>query len=87
MTVEILDYFQMKPEFLGPHFASRAMYVRPGELALYADPNQWEHLGRTCHPTSAQAAEVERRGYCDRPLRTGPDWKKIAKTWYGRAPA
>jgi hypothetical protein len=82
MTIRVLDYFKLKPEFLPPSLASLSVYVRPGELDLYADPSQWEYVARAFHPTVAQAAEVERRGYCERSLPSGYDWEEIGRTWY-----
>lgn len=82
MTITVLDCFRLKPEFLPPSLASRFMYVRPGELEAYAEPSQWELVGRTLHPNVAQAAEIERKGYCDRSLPSGFNWERIGKTWY-----
>jgi hypothetical protein len=82
MTVRVLDCFRLKSEFLPPSLASRMIYVRPGELEVHAEADQWEYVGRTFHPNSRQAADVERQGYCDRPLPSGFDWKRIARTWY-----
>lgn len=85
MTIRVLDYFKIKPEFLPPNLASLSVYVRPGELELYANREQWDHVARAFHPTTSQAAEVERRGYCLRSLPSGCDWEKIGRTWYDRA--
>jgi hypothetical protein len=82
MTIRALDYFRLKPGFLPPSLASLCVYVRPGELELHADPRQWEYVARAFHPTAAQAAEVERHGYCRRSLPSGYDWEKVGKTWY-----
>ncbi len=68
MSVPVLDYFQLKPEFLPPDLRSMGVYVRPGELSLHGDMDQWELVGRTFHPNRLQAADVERQGYCVRKL-------------------
>ena len=83
MVAHVLDCFQLKPEFLPANFASYSLYVRPNELPFYADASQWEYVGRTFRPSAVQAAEVERYGYCSRPLPSGFAWKQIRKTWYG----
>jgi hypothetical protein len=60
----------------------QSIYVRPGELELYAEPNQWAYIGRAFHPNHLQAADVLRQGYCSRSLPAGRDWKKAASLWY-----
>jgi hypothetical protein len=82
MTIRVLDYFKLKRDFLPPHLASLSVYVRPGELELHANPSQWEYVARAFHPTVAQTAEVDRRGYCQRSLPSGYDWEQIGKTWH-----
>jgi hypothetical protein len=82
MSVQALDFFELKPEFLPANFAWYGVYVRPGELDLYAEPDQWKFVGRTFHPNLAQAEAVERKGYCERSLPSGFDWGRIGRTWY-----
>jgi hypothetical protein len=86
MAVAVLDYYRIKPEFIPPDLQSLCRYVRPGELSAHADPDQWELVGRTFHPSRLQADTVERRGYCERKLRVGIDVAKLARTLYDRAP-
>ncbi len=82
MTIAVLDYFKLKPEFLPASLAMRGVYVRPNELEKFANPSQWEYVGRTYHPNHKQAADVERHGYCNRSLPAGRDWSKVGKAWY-----
>jgi hypothetical protein len=37
MAIRVLDLYELKPEFLPAHLASQSVYVRPGELDLYAN--------------------------------------------------
>ena len=85
VTVAVLDCFKMKPECMPAELQSRRVYVRPGELPLYANPDNWELVGRTFHPTRLQAADVERQGYCERKMSIGIDAAKLAKAWYDRS--
>ena len=82
MDVRALDLYKLKPEFLPVNLAAHSVYVRPGELDLYANPDQWVYVGRTVHPNHLQAADVKRQGYCSRSLPAGRDWKRVARTWY-----
>ncbi len=82
MEIRGLDLYELKREFLPEKLASQSVYVRPGELGLYAQPDQWVYIGRTFHPNRLQAAAVNRHGYCLRPLPSGFDWEKIGRTWY-----
>ena len=85
VTVAVLDCFEMKPEYMPAELQSRRVYVRPGELPLYANPGHWDLLGRTFHPNHLQAADVERQGYCERKMSIGIDTAKLAKAWYDRS--
>jgi hypothetical protein len=82
MQVRVLDLFELKPEFLPANLAAQSIYVRPGELELYARPDQWSRVGRTFHPNRLQATDVQKKGYCLRSLPAGHDWKRIARAWY-----
>jgi|SRR5208282_3528413 len=82
MEIRVLDLYDLKPEFLPAYLASQSVYVRPGELELYAEPDQWIHVGRTFHPNRLQIADVKRQGYCSRSLPSGFDWERIGRTWY-----
>lgn len=82
MEVQVLELYEMKPEYLPAHLTSQSIYVRPGELALYAEPAQWAHAGRTFHPNRLQTADVRRQGYCIRSLPAGRDWERIGRLWY-----
>lgn len=84
MEIRVLDLYERKPEFLPADLAAQSVYVRPGELELYAEPDQWTHVGRTFHPNRLQAADVQKKGYCERSLPAGHDWKRIARTWYNQ---
>jgi len=77
MSVAVLDYYHRKPEFLPSDLEDMAIYVRPGELAKHANPDEWELVGRTFHPNKLQAADVERQGYCLRKLPIGNDASEI----------
>jgi len=82
MEIRVLDLYELKPEFLPANLASQSVCVRPGELDLYAHPEQWTHVGRTFHPNHLQAADVRRQGYCSRSLPAGRDWERVARSWY-----
>jgi hypothetical protein len=87
MTVSVLDYYEIMPEFLPSDLQQLAVYVRPGELGAYTDPEQWKLVGRTFHPNRLHAADVERQGYCVRKLPAGIDVKGLASRLYGSGPA
>ena len=71
MTIAALDYYRLKPEFLGPDLEWMAVYVRPGELETHVElPELWELVGRTFHPNALQIADVEHHGFCVRMLKT-----------------
>jgi hypothetical protein len=82
MEIRALDLYELIPEFLPANLAAQSVYVRPGELELYAEPDKWVYVGRTFHPNHLQVADVRRKGYCSRSLPAGHDWKRIARTWY-----
>lgn len=82
MPVSVLDCYRIKPEFMPPELQRYAVYVRPGELDKYADPNQWDFVGRTVHPNRLRAGDVERQGYCERKIRAGIDLAKMAAVFY-----
>jgi hypothetical protein len=82
MTFKVLECFQIKPEFMPPELQSLWLYVRPGELSEHTNPDQWEFIGRTLHPSRLQIADVERQGYCERKLRAEVDVAKWAKAMY-----
>jgi hypothetical protein len=69
MTVRVLDYYKVKPEFMPDDLQWFGVYVRPGELECIANPDEWALVGPTFHPNQLQAADVERQGYCLRKLR------------------
>jgi len=83
MAVHILDYYEIKPEFMPSDLQRLAVYVRPGELEAYVDPEQWKLVGRTFHPNRLQAADIERQGYCIRKMRAGIDMGALAARLYG----
>ena len=62
------DFYRIKPDVLPPQAKPRGLYVRPGRLPAYADPTEWELVGRGAHPAPAILSEVERRGYCAQEL-------------------
>ena len=82
MEIRVLDLYELKSEFLPEKLASHSVYVRPGELELYAQPDQWVYIGRAFHPTVEQAVAVNRYGYCSRrfPLRFAQ--ARFGRTWY-----
>jgi hypothetical protein len=80
MSVRVLDYYRVKPEFMPPHLQLLGVYVLPGELETHFDPTQWDLVGRTFHPNRPQAADVERQGFCMREL--GFDVKGRARSRY-----
>lgn len=82
MDVRVLDLYELKPEYLVVDLAAQSIYVRPGELELYADPDQCVYVGRTFHPNHLQVADVQKKGYCTRSLPAGRDWKRVARSWY-----
>ena len=82
MSVWVLDYYRIKPEFMPTKLQRYALYVRPGELEKYTDPSQWDLAGRTFHPNRLQVADVERQGYCERKIRAGIDLEKMAALLY-----
>jgi hypothetical protein len=82
MQACVLDLFELKPEFLSANLAAQSIYVRPGELELYARPEQWLYVGRAFHPNHLQATDVQKKGYCLRSLPAGLDWKRIGRSWY-----
>ena len=82
MEIHVLNLYGLKPQLLPAHLASQSIYVRPGELELYAKPDQWIYIGRTLHPNRLQVADVKRQGYCRRSLPSRYDWEKIGRSWY-----
>ncbi|MGQ0446425.1 MAG: hypothetical protein ACT4O2_15205 [Beijerinckiaceae bacterium] len=68
MTVMVLDYYKVKPEFMPEDLQGLGVYVRPGELECVANPDEWELVGRTFHPNRLQTADVRRQRYCLRKL-------------------
>jgi len=79
MTVHVLHYYRMKAEFLPRELPLLGIYVRPGELAEYVNPDNWELVGPTYHPNRLQARDVERQGYC---LRPGVPERPRGREWY-----
>ncbi len=75
----MLEIYNRKPEFTPAGSIPPSLYVEPG--TLLSDPEQWQLVGRTFHPTEFQAREVQRYGYC---LRDAPSWIRSRK-WYARA--
>ncbi len=70
MTIPVLDYYRLKPEFLPEDIEMMSVYVRPGELETHIDAiDRWELVGRTFHPNKMQAADVEHHGFCVRTLK------------------
>jgi hypothetical protein len=82
MSVRVLEYYRIKLEFMPPELQRYAVYVRPGELDKYADPDQWEFVGRTIHPNRLQVADVMRQGFCERKILARIDLAKMAALFY-----
>ncbi len=69
MTLTVLDYYKIKPEYLPPDTEWLSIYVRPGELESHVEMAEcWELVGRTFHPNSMQIADIEHHGFCLRML-------------------
>jgi hypothetical protein len=62
------DFYRIKSDVLPRQAKPRGLYVRPGRLPAYADPTEWELVGRDTHPAPGIVSEVERRGYCAQEL-------------------
>jgi len=82
--IQVLDYFKLKPQFELPGYPDAAIYVEPGALRRFADPDQWDYKGPARHPSLELLQKIARDGFVlrrssipDRSIRIVPPIRAI----------